>query len=1676
MHFIFNLITCFLQLMKQILRTTFFRLGRGLLSSLWLVLLPLLGWGQVVISQVYTGGGVSTGSPAFNQDYVELFNRSATAQAIGGFTIQYAASTGATYTVSAAIPAGTNIPVGGYYLIGLTSGSAGSALVPAPNFTSPSIALTTASGKVALVSNTTALSGANPATGATVIDFVGYGTAATGYEGNGPTGTALTLTTAAFRTSSGCTDINQNAFDFAVAAPAPRNAATTAAPCLPPATITTQDPTPAAICATGTSTLAVPYTITAGNAAGTYLVQLSSASGSFAAPTILATASTASPLAVTIPATVAGGTGYLVRAVIGSNIASANPTPFTINNVAVTPTADQALPTNSSGTTLTATETPAGTSRQWYYSTTSGSGYTSAISGATGTTYTPAFAVAGTYYVVVQTTFGTCSVTSNEVKVTATAPTITTGTVAAGPYCVGQGAPAAVSIPFTVSSAFAPGNVFTAYLSYNSFGSNKLAIGTLSGTGSGTIVGSIAQTTGLLTRTDYRIRVEASSPAAGTLTDNGTNLSVASYLDNEVTAANSVAGNARATLNFTGPATCVTNVIVTIKAGSTAGTKPVAGGTYAPGAGGGTVAFGTGTVLSSGQYVVYNGPATGSITVTGLTNGTRYIFGTFTTNGGATGTTGYSDGSTASVIPVVPASLTEVLVPQFLSGHAAGSSTHPTRLPYVWRVSLGNLAPITTYKYYTAVRAATDAANNDGAGIPIETQTAGAFVRKSGPSLTNSSSTFTTDANGSYTGWFGLEPSPDVRYNDQAVVYPLVVLNGGDGLNVATQFLATTSSVTALNLGSAATGATGVRGSSFGAAGNLVLTYDNAAGTGRPLAGTWVENDGSVNTSSYAGFYGSVEAVAGAYGLLTPNANTNGIRRVEQRALTDGSLIGCAATSATGTWAGGAATASPSGGTTALVLTNGDTPFATPTLASLSTSAIRPGQTITLTGTGFAATPTATVVFTPGSTVVATSVGAGGTSLTVVVPSGAGAGTVSVRNGCGLSNTLATSLAPASAPGVLLFEDDFDYAASQPLASNGWSPVAGTAGSIATTTGNLLLTMYPQGAALSSLPATISTRAALVAGVDGPLYRGGARPASATALYAAAVVNFSDTQATSEYFLAFTNAASASTGSPAYRSQVYATRASATTFTFELALAGRPSTTSTTQFNLNTNYLLVLKTETTTTGAETTSLYILPAGADFSTEPTTPLLSMAGTTPLAVPLNAVVLRQNGASNATLTLDGIRLATGWGAAVGQPYYTAAAATINAGSYYSLTVANADVLTPSGSVKVENSLNLTSGIIASTAANSLTLYPGTSVAGGSATSYVSGPLVRVTGPGAATTVFPIGSGANYRPLVLTATAQTGPATYTATQIEGNAGQSFSTSNGLGTAPLTRVSTQRTYTITTNNPNSGFTGTITLPFEPNDYVNNPADAGLVIAKRDAVATNSADNGKWTNLGNSGSTGTGTGPGGAAVSGSLTSALFSGFSDFTLGATNDISNSNVFNVVNPLPVQLTSFGATRGASGVQVTWATTSEQNSDYFVIERSLDGRTFAGFTRTAAHGTTAQAHPYASLDAAAPAALLYYRLRQVDLDGTVAFSPVVTVAALGGAAAELALAPNPARESISFLTAAPTAYSVRNPLGQLVRSGTTASGTNTLLINELPAGVYFFELHSAAGRVVRKFVKE
>ena len=215
-----------------------------------LLLLPLAGRGQVAISQVYGGGGNVIAGTTYNRDYVELFNRTASAVNIGGYTLQYGSATSLTpFGVSSAIAAGTMLQPGQYYLVVLgTAGLAGAA-VPAPDF-NPTVTLNLSStnGKVALVNGSTAITAATPAaaTGGMIIDFVGYGVA--NASETAPVA-VLSTSTGAIRNGNGCTDTNDNSKDFTVMPnPVPRNSSSAVSVCSstnPVPTITSLSPSSA---------------------------------------------------------------------------------------------------------------------------------------------------------------------------------------------------------------------------------------------------------------------------------------------------------------------------------------------------------------------------------------------------------------------------------------------------------------------------------------------------------------------------------------------------------------------------------------------------------------------------------------------------------------------------------------------------------------------------------------------------------------------------------------------------------------------------------------------------------------------------------------------------------------------------------------------------------------------------------------------------------------------------------------------------------------------------------------------------------------------------------------------------------------------------------------------------------------------------------------------------------------------------------------------------------------------------------------------------------------------------------------------------------------------------------------------------------------------------------------
>ena len=144
-----------------------------------------------------------------------------------GWSVQVATATGTSWSVTNLTA--TSLAPGQYYLIQEAAGAGGTANLPTPEATG-TIAMSATAGKVALVNTTTALTGSCP-TGASIRDFVGYGSTANCFEGSGPT-PAPSNTNAVLRNNSGCTDTDQNALDFTVGAPNPRNTASTTNPCL----------------------------------------------------------------------------------------------------------------------------------------------------------------------------------------------------------------------------------------------------------------------------------------------------------------------------------------------------------------------------------------------------------------------------------------------------------------------------------------------------------------------------------------------------------------------------------------------------------------------------------------------------------------------------------------------------------------------------------------------------------------------------------------------------------------------------------------------------------------------------------------------------------------------------------------------------------------------------------------------------------------------------------------------------------------------------------------------------------------------------------------------------------------------------------------------------------------------------------------------------------------------------------------------------------------------------------------------------------------------------------------------------------------------------------------------------------------------------------------------------
>ncbi|MEO0731262.1 MAG: T9SS type A sorting domain-containing protein, partial [Bacteroidota bacterium] len=168
-------------------------------------------------------------------------------------------------------------------------------------------------------------------------------------------------------------------------------------------------------------------------------------------------------------------------------------------------------------------------------------------------------------------------------------------------------------------------------------------------------------------------------------------------------------------------------------------------------------------------------------------------------------------------------------------------------------------------------------------------------------------------------------------------------------------------------------------------------------------------------------------------------------------------------------------------------------------------------------------------------------------------------------------------------------------------------------------------------------------------------------------------------------------------------------------------------------------------------------------------------------------------------------------------------------------------------------------------------------------------------------------------------------------------------------------------------------------------------------------------------------------------------------------------------------LPVELSSFTAhALPKQQAQLNWTTQTETGNSHFVVERSTDGHTFTHLGAVAGAGESSSEKWYTFQDENALAGVNYYRLRQVDFDGTESLSEVRVVTFAGGS--DLTVYPNPATGELwlSDFTGGP--ISVMDAAGREVLSTRLAEG-EALPVSHLAPGMYLLR----AGEMVVGWVK-
>jgi hypothetical protein len=199
-----------------------------------------------------------------------------------------------------------------------------------------------------------------------------------------------------------------------------------------------------------------------------------------------------------------------------------------------------------------------------------------------------------------------------------------------------------------------------------------------------------------------------------------------------------------------------------------------------------------------------------------------------------------------------------------------------------------------------------------------------------------------------------------------------------------------------------------------------------------------------------------------------------------------------------------------------------------------------------------------------------------------------------------------------------------------------------------------------------------------------------------------------------------------------------------------------------------------------------------------------------------------------------------------------------------------------------------------------------------------------------------------------------------------------------------------------------------------------------------------------------------------GTAVNGGvpvITTSAISPNTSFTFASTNAQTS-----FLTPLPVSIIDFSAKANQANIEVKWSTASEKDNSAFVVEKSIDGQVWSAIGTVKGAKNSNVVNNYGLVDFKAVAGVQYYRLKQIDLDGTVTYSKAIAVNFSKASSLSVNLFPNPAKDALNITTennaSGEVNIQILNSMGESVYNQVVEAGlVQTIDIASFIPGVYY-----------------